>query len=132
MSEDVILDPLRNEASLWKAEWQQITDTAAELQRQRDRMKEQRDVALQVASDSFREALTGKLAELAGVTVTKDMANFRIEDAIAARLEEQSRLYGIINVLCSDPSPFGSASFQKARDTMNAESRALLFKVLGG
>lgn len=56
---------------------------------QRDRAIQERDVSLEVASESFREALTGLpgLAELAGVTVTPDMANFRIQDAIAVQLK---------------------------------------------
>lgn len=65
-----------------------------DAERERDRAIQERDVALQVSSESFREALTGPpgLAELAGVTVTPDMANFRIQDAIAVQLKAQQPL----------------------------------------
>lgn len=50
------------------------------------------------------------------------------ELALANR--ENVRLRGLIKVLCSDPSPFGSEAFQRTRDTVNPEYRALLLAVL--
>ena len=44
--------------------------------------------------------------------------------------EENSMLRGIIKVLCSDVSIYGSASYQKATSQLNREHRALLFEVL--
>ena len=44
--------------------------------------------------------------------------------------EENSMLCGIIKVLCSDVSIYGSASYQKATSQLNREHRALLFEVL--
>jgi len=44
--------------------------------------------------------------------------------------EENSMLRGIIKVLCSDVSIYGSASYQKATGQLNREHRALLFEVL--
>jgi hypothetical protein len=43
---------------------------------------------------------------------------------------ENQRLRGLIKVLCSDSSPFGGEAFQRTRDMVNPEHRALLLAVL--
>lgn len=46
-------------------------------------------------------------------------------------LLENEMLRGIVKVLCSDLSPYGSLAFIRARDTvLNPEYRALLLEVL--
>lgn len=61
-----------------------------------------------------------------GATAADLVAKFRTV------LGERNRLRALIKVLCSDPSPFGSEAFQRARDIVDAEHKALLFEVLNG
>lgn len=61
-----------------------------------ERLREERDAALQVASSSYRDAMTEpiydngvagpSLADLAHVEVTEDMRNFRVQAAIAEEM----------------------------------------------